>query len=182
MEYQLYEIMLLFSVYSILGWAADGILFVLKNGRFERRGVCRGPYVTIFALGALTVIFGSEALEGFCAPGTLLYFALVFGLGLLAALVYGFGSYVLCAGISGRRLAGRTGEFTWYMPVLAGFCALILVFHLNPLIILLLREITWWIQMIFLLIYWMNYLPDLIDGLIRLVKIRKKSTFSAGTE
>jgi len=173
MEYQLYEIMLLFSVYSILGWIVDGILFALKNGEFEHRGICRGPYVTIFALGALAVICGSEAAESFCPAEAAAYFFLVFALGVFAALFFGFGSYVVCAGISGRKLRGRTGEFTWYMPVLAGLCSLILVCHLNPLMVLLLRRLPWWVQMILLLVYWMNYLPDLVDGFIRLIKIRK---------
>lgn len=174
MEYQLYEILLLFSIYSILGWAAVGFLFALKGNGFANRGLCRGPYLMSFGIGALAVLRGSIFLETVCRLGSPQYFAGVFGLGVSAGLVLGLSSMAVCNGISGAKKV----RFLWYHPILAGVLALLLVFHINYLVTAIIRTVSPWIHLIFLVIFFMCFLPETVDGLIALWRLRKKENIS----
>lgn len=174
MEYQLYEILLLFSIYSILGWAAVGFLFALKGNGFINRGICRGPYLMSFGIGALAVLQGSVFLETVFRLGSPQYFAGVFGLGLVAGLVLGLLSAAVCNGISREKKV----RFVWYHPILAGASALILVFHINYLVTAIIRAVSPWIHLIFLVIFFMRFLPETVDGLVSLWRLRKKENIS----
>ncbi|MDD3403819.1 MAG: putative ABC transporter permease [Hespellia sp.] len=69
--YQLYDIVLWFLTYSVLGWAVESLYMSLCNKKITNRGFTKGPICPIYGVGALTVYF---ALRSFTANKVLLFF------------------------------------------------------------------------------------------------------------
>ena len=177
MEYQIYEILLIFSICSILGWMAVGFGFALNGGGFQNRGICRGPYLISFGLGALLIIGGMELFErktDYQVPEPILAFLL----GILSGLVLGFLAKVIVDGLCGEKLV----RWQWFHPLLCGLGAVILVLHLAPILIAYIRWMSPWVHLVFLLVYWMKFISDLIEGISALHKFKRKSTFYQSAE
>lgn len=166
MEYQLYEILFLFAVYSILGWLAETVIFALPAGAFRNRGVCRGPYVTSFGIGALGVLYAGSYLSQLLTRGSPAFFGGVFAAGFCAGLILLFLSKVVINSLSGRKIV----VMKWYYPLLCGLMGLLLYFHINPVVAGLMRRLNPWICLTFLLIFWIKFIADFIDGLWNLRK------------
>ena len=154
MDYQLYEILLLFSIYSIAGWIFEVFLFALQNRGFQNRGICYGPYLSSFGFGALGILYGNVFFEENFSLNPAVSFGCIFVLGVAAGLVM------------------------WF----ASFGAWILVFQLNPLMTLIIRWLPSWIHMIFLLAYWVRFFPELVDGIIEMKKFKKTHTLQRHAE
>ena len=177
MDYQIYEIMLLFAFYSILGWIGAGITASFHGGGFSNRGLCKGPFMPVFGIGALIVLFcgghaAAAAEENFSlridAGGV--DFAVTYLLGIVCCFILGLLSRLLLNGLSGEQIV----QIRWYHYILCGFSALALVFHINPIVITVIRRISPWVHMIFLLIFWSRLVSDWVDGLADLRKRRKE--------
>lgn len=177
MNYQLYEIMLLFAFYSILGWLGAGIAASFHGGGFSDRGLCRGPFMPSFGAGALIVLLyggyvAAAAEEKFSlridAGGV--DFAVAFSLGIACCFILGLFSRLIINGLSGEPIV----QVRWYHYILSGFSALALVFHINPIAVAVIRHISPWIHMIFLLIFWSKLVSGVIDGLADLIRRRKE--------
>jgi len=67
---EVYNIVLWFLTYSILGWLVESIYMSICNHRLTNRGFARGPFCPIYGVGALTVYF---ALRAFCDNKILLF-------------------------------------------------------------------------------------------------------------
>ena len=178
MDYQVYEILLLFAIYSIAGWIIEVFLFILQNRGLQNRGVCYGPYLISFGFGALAVLYGLSYLERDFNLEPAARFGAVFLIGVAAGVLLYLGSAGFINGICGSKVI----RFKWYYPILAGFGALILVFQINPLLMALIRRLPSWIHMIFLLLYWTRLLPELVDGIRQMKKFKKKHTFRRTAE
>lgn len=178
MDYQLYEILLLFSIYSIAGWIFEVFLFALQNRGFQNRGICYGPYLSSFGFGALGILYGNVFLEENFTLNPAVSFGCIFVLGVAAGLVMWFASALVINGFCGAKVI----HLKWYYPVLAGFGAWILVFQLNPLMTLIIRWLPSWIHMIFLLAYWVRFFPELVDGIIEMKKFKKTHTLKRHAE
>lgn len=178
MDYQLYEILLLFSIYSIAGWIFEVFLFALQNRGFQNRGVCYGPYLSSFGFGALGILYGNAFLEENAALSPAVSFGCIFLLGVAAGLVMWMASAFIINGFCGAKVI----HLKWYYPVLAGFGAWILVFQLNPLLTAFIRWLPSWIHMVFLLVYWVRFFPELVDGVIEMKKFKKTHTLKRHAE
>ncbi|MDD3362967.1 MAG: putative ABC transporter permease [Hespellia sp.] len=55
--YQVYDIVLWFLTYSILGWAVESLYMSFCNRKLTNRGFTKGPICPIYGVGALTVYF-----------------------------------------------------------------------------------------------------------------------------
>ncbi|MBP3543802.1 MAG: putative ABC transporter permease, partial [Lachnospiraceae bacterium] len=61
MKYTFYEIMILFFLYSFLGWAAETTVVTIKEKNFRNRGFVSGPFCFIYGLaGVVLTIFLQE--------------------------------------------------------------------------------------------------------------------------
>ena len=47
----MYDYLLYFLIFSFLGWCAEVVFHILKNGRFENRGLAKGPVCPIYGVG-----------------------------------------------------------------------------------------------------------------------------------
>lgn len=183
MNYQLYEIMLLFAIYSILGWIGAGIISSVHGGGFSNRGLCKGPFMPVFGIGALIVLFcGGHAASATEEKFSLridaggVDFVVAFLLGIVCCFILGLFSRIFLNGLSGERIV----QVRWYHYILSGFSALALVFHINPIVVAVIRHINPWIHMIFLLLFWSKLVSDWVDGLADLIKRRKERNNSPG--
>lgn len=54
------EYFLLFTIYAVMGWIMEVIIFYFKTGAFVNRGFLIGPYCSIYGFGCIliTVLFG----------------------------------------------------------------------------------------------------------------------------
>lgn len=176
MDYQLFEFMLLFAFYCIIGWVIEVFGFALADGRFQNRGLCRGPYLIAYGLGAMAVLYGMEyaRVEFEKIPEL----AVAFGLGFCVGLLLGLLSKAFVNGLSG----GKIIRVHWYHPILCGLGAVILIAHLNPLLTAYMRWASPWLHFIFLLVFWCRFVSDLLDGVDGLMQYKKNPHFSQKTE
>lgn len=178
MDYQIFEILLLYAIYCILGWVCQVMGFSLAGKGYQNRGLCKGPYLTSYGLGAFAVIFSVEytsakfQLEGIPLP------ARAFCAGTVIALILGVLSMVTVNGLCGSRLI----RIRWFQPILCGFLSVILIVHLNPLLSAYIRWMSPWVHLFFLLFFWMQYLSQLFDGISGLLRLKKKMHFSQPRE
>lgn len=178
MDYQLYEILLLFSIYSIAGWIFEVFLFALQNKGFQNRGVCYGPYLSAFGFGALGILYGNAFLEENFTLNPTVSFISIFVLGIAVGLVMWFLSALVINGFCGAKVI----HLKWYYPILAGFGAWILILQLNPLLVVFIKRLPSWIHMVFLLVYWVRYFPELVDGIMEMKKFKKTHTLHRHAE
>lgn len=178
MDYQIFEVLLLYAFYCILGWICQVLGFSLVGQGYRNRGICKGPYLTAYGLGALAVIYSVEY-------GTI-YFQLediplpirAFCAGTVIALILGLLSRVAVNGLCGARLI----RIRWFHPVLCGLLSVVLIIHLNPLLTAYIRWMSPWVHLIFLLFFWMQYLSQVFDGITGLLRYKKKMHFSTPRE
>ncbi len=178
MNYQLYEILLLFSIYSILGWVIEVFLFALQNKGFQNRGVCYGPYLSSFGFGALAVLQVNTLAAENLNLSPEMAFGGIFVIGVIAGLVMWLASALIINGFCGAKVI----HLKWYYPILAGFGAWILVLQVNPLLVCLIQWIPSWIHLVFLLAYWVRFFPELVDGIMEMKKFKKTHTLRRHAE
>ena len=137
----------------------------------------------VFGIGALIVLFcGGHAASATEEKFSLridaggVDFVVAFLLGIVCCFILGLFSRMLLNGLLGERIV----QVRWYHYILSGFSALALVFHINPIVVAVIRHINPWIHMIFLLIFWSKLVSDWVDGLADLIKRRKERNNSPG--
>ena len=54
---ELYNVMLWFLLYSMLGWLLESCYMTICNRKLTNRGFAKGPFCPIYGVGALTVYF-----------------------------------------------------------------------------------------------------------------------------
>ena len=52
----LYTLVFLFFIYSVLGWIAEEVFVLLKQGQLVNRGFLKGPLCPIYGFGMITII------------------------------------------------------------------------------------------------------------------------------
>lgn len=180
-DYQLYEILLFFALYSMLGWAADQCVFALRK-RPGGRGLCRGPYMPAFGTAALLILAWSQP----TARGMAAWMGNGRDLSLPAAALCGLAAGGLCALAagalewicSGRRMT----RLSVFDPLLWMAGSVIIVMHLHPLLLAATRHLSPWIHMVFMVVFYLQMTGDCVDGAADLLRSRKEGTVLKETE
>lgn len=156
-EYEIYELLMLFLVCSIVGWLLEMLRSVVAGCGYVRAGICAGPWCGIYGLGALLVLAADVSFGG--NPVAVFAYGLVIGtvLQVVNMTVFRLAS-------KGRRKI----RFRWHNPLLWGACAVILIFHVNPLLQALIERTHPFILMAMLLLFWSLYPSQVMDGLTAL--------------
>ena len=180
-EYQLYELLLFFVLYSVLGWAADRCVFALRR-RKGGRGICRGPYMPLFGAAALLIVIWSgpaaREMEAWLGTDRDLSLPAAVFCGVLAG-----GLCALSASLLARLLCG-----SWLIhasvwdPLLWMAGGVLIVMELQPLLETVTRLVNPWAHMIFLCAACVYMTGDWIDGVAALLRCRKKGTISEESE
>lgn len=166
MDYQFYEVLLLFSIYSIMGWIIGICSSALTKGIFENHGICRGPYCPSYGIGALLIIYGMSYLTWFQVPVR----------AFLAGLVIGTILEIVVMGCVNGLCGGKLISFRWYHPLLFGAGGVILVCHLNTLLTAAIRSISPWVHLAFLIVFWLYFASQFIEGISKMMGYKKRST------
>lgn len=178
MDYQIFEILLLYAIYCILGWICEVLGFSLVGKGYQNRGVCKGPYLTAYGIGALAVIYSTEHVTAYFQLEEIPLPIRAFCAGTVIALLLGILSMAVVNSLCGARLV----RLRWFQPFLCGFLSVILISHLNPLLIAYIRWMSPWVHLFFLLFFWMQYLSQLFDGITKLLRFKKEMHFSSAHE
>ena len=175
MEYQFYQLLLFFSIYCLISWGISVSFFALTEGFYDNRGIVRGPIFLSGGLGAMILVVGQQYMlknvDIMFAGG---YLAATYGLAVLTALILGILGMVFVNCLCGQKLV----QLRWYQPFLWGFGGLILVYHLHPLIEVVTNWISPWVHLAFLLVFWLEFVPGLVDGIAGLSDYKRKTHFS----
>ena len=60
----MYEAVLCFFIYAILGWCVEVIYATVNSGKFVNRGFLNGPYCPIYGFGVLIVVLCLSPVSG----------------------------------------------------------------------------------------------------------------------
>lgn len=63
-KYTLLNWIAFFYIYCFLGWCFETAYACIKNRKFENRGFLRGPYIPIYAFGAIFVLIITDSFKG----------------------------------------------------------------------------------------------------------------------
>lgn len=63
MRYSIYEVLMLFCFYSVIGWCTEVIYATVNSGKFVNRGFLNGPVCPIYGAGVVLVLFVLEPLK-----------------------------------------------------------------------------------------------------------------------
>ena len=156
MEYRFYEILIMFAVYSVLGYALTIIYKNLVPDSNIRAGVAAGPFCISYGLGAVLIIL----LTGSMSRNPVFIF-------LYGAIV---GTIIeLTAGkITGHLSRWKKKFYKFYHTILWGLLAVLLVLHWNHVLISFVRYLPPWANMVMLLLIYINMTDELLDGVFRL--------------
>ena len=55
-RYTIYNLILLFFIFSFIGWAWEVLLHIVEDGRFVNRGVMYGPWLPIYGAGSVLIL------------------------------------------------------------------------------------------------------------------------------
>ena len=161
MDYRLYEIFMIFAIYSIAGHFAGCIYnaFAKKGRVILRRGY--GPYAVSYGTGMVILL----VMESFFGEN----FPVIFIEGVL------IGTFLEI--FSGEFFCLVSGEnryfYRAYHSVLWGILAVVAVFHWNHMLIAIIRYINPWIHMIFLILLFYQMIMGYIDGICDIYEKRK---------
>lgn len=97
----MYDYLIYFLIFSILGWCAEVVFCYFKTGRFVNRGLLRGPYCPIYGVGVCL----SWAMLGEVENLGALFF-----LSAAVATLVEFAVGLVCEMMLGRRLWSYDGE------------------------------------------------------------------------
>lgn len=180
-EYALYELLLFFVLYSVLGWIADRCVFALRK-RKGGRGICKGPYMPLFGAAALLVVIWSgpaaRAMEAWLGTWR--------DLSLPAAVLCGAAAGGVCAvsaALFARLLCGSwLIHVSVWDPLLWMAGGVLTVMKLQPLLENVIRQVNPWVHLIFLCAACVYMAGDWIDGVAGLLRYRKKGTISEESE
>lgn len=168
MGYRIDEVLMLFSIYSVLGWCINMCVYYLIEKRIDRRSICRGPYSAAFGIGAVAMII--------CNVATPKYISAIFGVGVVAGVVVQATAALVIRVLSGKWLIAHK----WYLIPLFGIANVLLFYQVQPFIGTVLGRVSPWIKLVILLVFWMSFIPDLIDGICKMIDFKKKKNNVTG--
>lgn len=158
MQYQFYQILLFFIIYSIIGAGLSAMHSILLGEKQERIKVCKGPYCPAFGVGAVLLIVVMEIFQN--TP------PVAFAVGLVVGSLVEVGTIALAH----RCNLESAGRFSWYHPLLHGACAVILMTHGHHLVVLATNRISIWIHFAVLMIFAFIMISDYVEGVARILE------------
>lgn len=70
-----YQTIVLFALFSFLGWVIETIYRSVTNGRFVNAGFLRGPFTPIYGMGGIVIILAGILVRERSLPLQMIYFA-----------------------------------------------------------------------------------------------------------
>ena len=111
-----------------------------------------------------------------CNVATPKYISAIFGVGVVAGVVVQATAALVIRVLSGKWLIAHK----WYLIPLFGIANVLLFYQVQPFIGTVLGRVSPWIKLVILLVFWMSFIPDLIDGICKMIDFKKKQNNVTG--
>ena len=173
MHYNVYQLLLLFLIYSFLGWCVEVSFVAVTTGRVVNRGFLNGPVCPIYGVGMLGALLLLEPVSG--------NLVLLFFLGmLLCTLVELIGGWILEKAFHTRwwdytdKPFNLGGYVCLGFSIMWGFVVTFAVRLIHPLIFSLVCWLPHLLGWILIGVLYALFLTDFVLTLITVVGIRKQ--------
>lgn len=163
MGYKIYELIFLFSFYSMIGRMICVMASSLKNDRYTNKGICKGPCQPAFGVGAVFLILVGRII----VPNPVNMFIT----GAVSGTIIELTSMVLV-----HIFTGKTNRVKWFHPILFGLGAILLVLDINVMVKAVISVINPIVILVLLLVFWAFFPSDLINGMT--MNIMKKTEYN----
>ncbi|MCI5697702.1 MAG: putative ABC transporter permease [Clostridiales bacterium] len=167
------QLMQLFAIYSVIGWLTDNIYCLIKDRHRFDRGIMRGPYMPLYGCMMVLSLFVAHQLlmDAFAYMLILLFF-----IATLVELTAG----ILIHLVTANRYWNYTGRFlnihgyaclvhSLKITVFLAGCLLLV----HPLVMSIISITPPWLDLIFLLIFYICFVADGIDAIDEGIFMRK---------
>ena len=170
--YSIIQLLQLFAVYSFIGWLVDNVYCLIKDRHRFDRGILKGPYMPIYGVMMIISLLVAHQLEEDLAYMIMILFVIATAVELFAG--------ILIHLVSSNRYWNYTGRFlnlhgyTCFHHslkvtlLLAG--SLVLV---NPILMSFLAITPPWIDLVFLIVFYICFISDSIDAIYEGLFMRK---------
>lgn len=170
--YSIIQLLQLFAVYSFIGWLVDNVYCLIKDRHRFDRGILKGPYMPMYGVMMIISLLVAHQLEEDLAYMIMILFAI--------ATVVEFISGLLIHLVSLNRYWNYTGRFlnlhgytcfhhSLKVTLLLAGC-LVLV---NPILMSFLAVTPPWIDLVFLIVFYICFISDSIDAIYEGLFMRK---------
>ena len=173
MHYNVYQLLMLFLVYSFLGWCVEVSFVAVTTGRVVNRGFLNGPVCPIYGVGMLGALLLLEPVSG--------NLVLLFFLGmLLCTLVELIGGWILEKAFHTRwwdytdKPFNLGGYVCLGFSIMWGFAVTFAVRLIHPLVFSLVCWLPHLLGWILIGVLYALFLTDFVLTLITVVGIRKQ--------
>ena len=173
MHYNVYQLLMLFLIYSFLGWCVEVSFVAVTTGRVVNRGFLNGPVCPIYGVGMLGALLLLEPVSG--------NLVLLFFLGmLLCTLVELIGGWILEKAFHTRwwdytdKPFNLGGYVCLGFSIMWGFAVTFAVRLIHPLVFSLVCWLPHLLGWILIGVLYALFLTDFVLTLITVVGIRKQ--------
>ena len=173
MHYSVYQLLMLFLIYSFLGWCVEVSFVAVTTGRVVNRGFLNGPVCPIYGVGMLGTLLLLEPVSG--------NLVLLFFLGmLLCTLVELIGGWILEKAFHTRwwdytdKPFNLGGYVCLGFSIMWGFAVTFAVRLIHPLIFSLVCWLPHLVGWILIGVLYALFLIDFVLTLITVIGIRKQ--------
>ena len=162
--FSIIQLLQLFAVYSFIGWLVDNVYCLIKDRHRFDRGILRGPYMPMYGVMMITSLLVAHQLEEDLAYMIMILFVIATAVELFAG--------ILIHLVSSNRYWNYTGRFlnlhgytcfyhTLKVTLMLAGC-LVLV---NPILMSFLAVTPPWIDLVFLIVFYICFISDSIDAI-----------------
>lgn len=170
--YSIIQLLQLFAVYSFIGWLVDNVYCLIKDRHRFDRGILKGPYMPIYGVMMIISLLVAHQLEEDLAYMIMILFVIATTVELFAG--------ILIHLVSSNRYWNYTGRFlnlhgytcfhhSLKVTLLLAGC-LVLV---NPILMSFLAVTPPWIDLVFLIVFYICFISDSIDAIYEGLFMRK---------
>lgn len=170
--YSIIQLLQLFAVYSFIGWLVDNVYCLIKDRHRFDRGILKGPYMPIYGVMMIISLLVAHQLEEDLAYMIMILFVIATAVELFSG--------ILIHLVSSNRYWNYTGRFlnlhgytcfhhSLKVTLMLAGC-LVLV---NPILMSFLAVTPPWIDLVFLIVFYICFISDSIDAIYEGLFMRK---------
>ena len=170
--YSIIQLLQLFAIYSFIGWLVDNVYCLIKDRHRFDRGILKGPYMPIYGVMMIISLLVAHQLEEDLAYMIMILFVIATAVELFSG--------ILIHLVSSNRYWNYTGRFlnlhgytcfhhSLKVTLMLAGC-LVLV---NPILMSFLAVTPPWIDLVFLIVFYICFISDSIDAIYEGLFMRK---------
>lgn len=170
--YSIIQLLQLFAVYSFIGWLVDNVYCLIKDRHRFDRGILKGPYMPIYGVMMIISLLVAHQLEEDLAYMIMILFVIATVVEFISGLLIHLVSLNRYWNYSGRflNLHGYTCFYHTLKVTLMLAGCLVLV---APIVMSVLAIIPPWVDLVFLIVFYICFISDSIDAIDEGLFMRK---------